>query len=210
MNKNTIPFTYHWIIREAFKDCKTILDIGCGHGHFMKELNDDKKFSATGVDIFPDYIEQAKNTGAYTDVILQDIRTLNFPKDSFDGVLLSQVIEHVTKEEADALITVIEQIAKKVIVIATPNGEFEQTEYHGNIYQEHHSSWHKEDFIQRNYRVYGQGAKFIYDQNGPYHKRFAKNNSMKQALFGISYACAPLMYIFPEQAAQLIAVKKYE
>jgi 2-polyprenyl-3-methyl-5-hydroxy-6-metoxy-1,4-benzoquinol methylase len=208
MNQIDIPFTYLNIFNSLLSESKTVLDVGCGHGKFMKQLNSEKQFEATGVEIFDEYITQAKNTDAYIDVVKQDIRKLDFPNMSFDAVMLSQVIEHLTKEEGLEIMRRAEKIAEKVVIIATPNGSFDQGEYDGNKFQEHHSSWLTQDFQKLGYTVYGQGANFIYKDDGLYHKWAGDNNLKKTILFGISFLLSPLVFFVPKLGAQLIAVKK--
>lgn len=206
--KTILPFTYPWIIRKHLKNAHEILDVGCGDGNFMKIVNHDKRFRIIGIDLFDGYIKKAKKTGAYSKVEKQDVTKLKFGKKSFDCSHSSQVIEHITKAQGKKLVKKMEEISRSVVIIGTPNGHFHQETYDGNELQIHHSSWGEEDFKKMGFRVYGQGMKFIYGENGLLHKKIFANNLFIIPLFFLSYILSPFVYFYPKYAAHLIAVKK--
>jgi len=65
----------------------------------------------------------------------------NFKENSFDCVLASDVIEHFSKEEGYKLIEMMEKIARRKVIIYTPNGFLKQGEYDNNPWQVHKSGW---------------------------------------------------------------------
>lgn len=199
-----LPFTYPWIVRKLLTG--KVLDVGCGNGDFFAQVNFDKIYEAVGVELFDPYIDAARRVGAYKKIIKKDVRKIDFPELSFDTVLCSQVIEHVTKKEGDALIILMEKIATKRIIIGTPNGHYHQESYDGNHLQEHKSHWSVADFQKKGYHVYGQGLKYIYGEEGLLQK-YGNNLVIKYMLFLLSYITGPIIYFFPTLSAQLIAVK---
>jgi O-antigen chain-terminating methyltransferase len=79
---------------DYFKDCKNVLDIGCGRGEFL-ELARQNDIVAKGIDINEDMVSFCKSKGF--NVELKDaIETLQSMEDkSLDGIFISQVVEHL-------------------------------------------------------------------------------------------------------------------
>ena len=203
-----MPYTYPSIIHDSLNDSYTILDIGCGNGHLMSMINSNKELLVTGVDLFQPYLDNAKKTGCYKKLIKMDIRKLRFDEASFDCVLSSHVVEHFRKEDAFEQIKIMEKIAQKKIIIGTPNGYFPQDPYDGNDLQEHFSEWGAEDFEKLGFRVYGQGAKFIYGYRGLLNGWMGSFLVTRFFLFFLSYLLSPIIYNYPRYSLYLIAVKK--
>jgi|SRR5579871_3025139 len=199
-----LPFTYPWIVRKNI--IGKILDVGCGDGAQMSMINSDRELNVTGLDLYKPYVEKAKKSGVYTNVLLGDVRKMNFKKASFDTVLSSQVVEHLTKIEARKLISTMEKIAKKRIIIGTTNGFFPFDPLEGkdgNPLQVHKSGWSIEEFKREGYHVYGQGLGIVYKPYGLAHRL----SSVNMVWFLLSYLLAPVTYVFPQVSAYLIAVK---
>ena len=79
----------------------TILDVGCGPGFITIDLARLVPQShVTGIEYAPDPLEQARSLASaqkITNVSFQtgDIRSLEFPDDTFDIVHAHQVLQHV-------------------------------------------------------------------------------------------------------------------
>lgn len=202
-----IPFSSPWIIRHHLGNAKTVLDVGCGDGEFMLKVNPDKKYDVVGIDLFKPNIKKTKKTGVYKRVILSDLRKMKFKKESFDIVLASQVIEHINKKEGLKMISIIEKISKKRVIIYTPNGfvpfdPFEVVD--NNPLQVHKSGWEVKEMRKYGYRVYGQGNKIIYNANDGL---LYKHRGLKNIWVLISFLLAPISYFMPEASSMIIAVK---
>jgi len=78
-----------------------------------------------------------------------------FETNSFDCVLASDLIEHLTKEDGLKLIDMMEKIAKNKIIIFTPNGFLSQGEYDNNPWQIHKSGWTVKEMKEKGYEVIG-------------------------------------------------------
>ena len=52
----------------------------------------------------------------------------------------------------------METIAKKKIILFTPNNFLPQLKYHNNIYQIHKSGWDVSIFRKMNFKIYGLGG----------------------------------------------------
>ncbi|HUT81874.1 MAG TPA: methyltransferase domain-containing protein [Candidatus Bathyarchaeia archaeon] len=75
-----------------------VLDAGCGAGEPITRILSEK-FKVTGVDISRKQIEIARENLPYCEFIWQDMTTLTFPDDYFDGIVSYYAIQHVPREE---------------------------------------------------------------------------------------------------------------
>jgi len=155
--KKIFPPAYEWYKRELIArtvGTSSLLDLGCGFNSYVQYL--DKKMHRVGVDLFDDYIKKSTASGIHDRYFKQDIRNLkNFKDRSFDAVCAADVIEHLTKEEGLVLIKEMERIAKKLVVISTPNGHRHQECYDENEFQAHKSGWVADEFKTRGFSVLG-------------------------------------------------------
>lgn len=199
------PLTYPNIIwRKLDKKAKTILDVGCGDGSLMALLNKDKRFAVTGIDAYQPWLKKAKETGVYQKLVLGDARELRFPKNSFDIVLCSQLLEYLNKKEGEKLISNLEKVAKKQVILGLPVGRYVQHGAEGNPFQVTKSTWRVEELRNRGYEVYGQGLFIVYGQ-----QKLADTlpKVFRPVLFVFSYLFSPISYIFPRLAVHMICVK---
>jgi hypothetical protein len=74
---------------------------------------------------------------------------------SYDCVLASDLIEHLTKKEGLRLIKLMEKIAKKKVIIFTPNGFLPQGRLYNNPWQLHKSGWNIKEMRNMGYNVIG-------------------------------------------------------
>ena len=104
-----------------FKNCNLILDIGCGKGEFL-ELCRENRLAATGIDFSEEKIESCrrKNLEAYHANLFSYLSETDL---SFDGIMCSHVIEHLSPEEFLAMTKLISQKIKLggIFIILTPN-----------------------------------------------------------------------------------------
>jgi len=98
---------------EAKKDEK-ILDIGFGSGIMLKMLT-ERRCNTYGVDISSEAVEFIKKTNKKAKVKVCDAQKLDFPDNSFDKVVCSEVIEHLKKPD---------ELLKEVYRILKPKGRF--------------------------------------------------------------------------------------
>jgi MoaA/NifB/PqqE/SkfB family radical SAM enzyme len=119
-----------------------ILDLGSGTKVLAKSLN----CKVTTVDIWQKFNPD----------LVWDLNNLPLPleDESFDMVLLIDVIEHLEKENGRALLKEAMRLTKKYILLLTPlwwtdnadNMMLEDSPYYGNPYERHQSLWKREDF----------------------------------------------------------------
>jgi ubiquinone/menaquinone biosynthesis C-methylase UbiE len=92
------------------KETSTILDIGCGPGNNTKLLFDlNNNYQITGVDLSDKMINLAKKSAPYCNFLVQDIRQLEF-SNTFDAIIASFCIVHLTNEETIQLLQKINKI----------------------------------------------------------------------------------------------------
>lgn len=146
---------YETELEKAIGNVKTVLDVGCGSNSPLRNVS--KQFRSVGVDIFQPSIEASKKQNIHDEYHQLDILKLDtvFSPGSFDCVLASDVIEHLDKEDGMKLLTMMEQIAKKRMIIFTPNGFTTQEAVDGNPWQEHKSGWTPQEMRKLGYAVMG-------------------------------------------------------
>lgn len=111
-----------------------ILDIGPGSGAYAKLFPNAKW---TGVEIFEPYIEKYELKNLYENLIVADIRSYDFPVDDhYDVAIAGDVLEHMTSEEAVAVLDKLKSVADTVIV-SIPIGHHPQGECEDNPYEAH-------------------------------------------------------------------------
>lgn len=131
-----------YLCQEIDESCRSVLDVGCGFNSPVQQLFRRPKV-LVGVDGFGDAIKKARAKCIHDDYREYDVRRINeiFPQKSFDCVLASDLIEHLTKEDGFKLIYRMERIAIRKVIIYTPNGFLPQRAEYGNVLQEHRSGW---------------------------------------------------------------------
>jgi 2-polyprenyl-3-methyl-5-hydroxy-6-metoxy-1,4-benzoquinol methylase len=89
---------YHsFLLKQLPKQCKTILDIGCGTGEFSRQL---AKYAdqVVAIDLSPKMIEVAKQRSTqYTNIDFQvtDILQWNFPVEKFEAIVSIATVHHL-------------------------------------------------------------------------------------------------------------------
>lgn len=106
----------------------TILDLGCGPGHYLKLLSFlSLKLHLIGVDMDKDALFQVKKNLERKGVSTIDadlMKKLPFQNNSFGKILMSEVIEHLP-DDSKALKEVYRIIKKRgVLIITVPNANF--------------------------------------------------------------------------------------
>jgi O-antigen chain-terminating methyltransferase len=92
------------LFRDGLDAEHPLLDLGCGRGEFL-ELCRDNGLPARGLDINPAMVATCRELGldATQGDAVSHLRSL--PEESLGGILLSQVIEHLTLDQLSELVT---------------------------------------------------------------------------------------------------------
>jgi SAM-dependent methyltransferase len=178
-----------------------VLDLGCGKNspiQYCKKV----RFSV-GVDIDKKAILESKEKGIHNSYIIKDIKKgLNFKKRSFDCVLLLDVIEHLPKRNGFKLLDLAKQIAKKKIIVYTPNGFMKQLEglEKSSIYQKHLSGWSYDEMKKL-------GFSKIYGING---WKYLNNIKFKIVKYFLQDLSSFLFIFIPKYSFQILCIKHIE
>ena len=195
-------FFYYFILKKELAGYASVLDVGCGNNSPLARIS--KNFYSEGIDIFPDNIKESKKKSIHDKYKIGNIKNISqyYKKRSFDIVICIDVIEHFKKDDAIKIMADMEKIAKKKVIILTPNGYFHQNVIENNPYQKHYSSWDRKDFESLGYIVKGlRGLKYLRG------KLF--NIKWKPWFFWgfITVISEIILYPFPALCFDLIAVK---
>jgi SAM-dependent methyltransferase len=132
----------------------TVLDLGCG---ILQEFGYKPPVNKyLGVDAFDPYLRKIADQGVMTVRGKLPDFCESFLDSSWDVVLLIDVIEHLTKDDGFKVLDHVERIAKKCVIIDTPNGFEPQKGWaawnlpHCDL-QEHLSGWTDKEFNVRGY-----------------------------------------------------------
>jgi predicted TPR repeat methyltransferase len=204
---NTLPFTYKRIIKHLLpkEEHLTVLDLGCGQGVAGEVFNKNHTYKFVGVDIFKPYLKKVRDTGYYDKVEYANLTKYRIKRDTYDVIIIFQVLEHMSKKDGILILKKAMRSAKRAVIASIPNGECEQDEYDKNPYQKHHSKWTKKDFIKLGFDVHGQGLKFVY--GGKTYAHGERVMLWQKISFVFSLLLTPLIYVIPDWGAQLICVK---
>ena len=200
-----------YCLQQELKDCRTVLDLGCGPSSPLKYVPWIK--SSTGVEVYKPYLTKSKKDKIHTKYINSNIENIKFPNKSFDAVLLIEVIEHLTTKHGLSMIKKAEKWARKKVIISSPNGFLSQNIVDNNPYQKHLSGWDYNKMESLGYISHGlAGFKIFRHQvdsdtmgNNPLVSiRFKP----KQLWFIIASLSQLIAYYTPQLSFELFSVKK--
>ena len=134
----------------------SVLDVGCGFGKYgllCREYLDvwwnryrrqDWRVRIDAVEAFELYLTPV-HWYIYNNIYIGDIRDLVEKLDTYNVVIMLDIIEHFEKEEG---LELLERIKAKCgnILLSTPSVRVVTDDALGNPYQEHKSFWQLEDF----------------------------------------------------------------
>lgn len=126
---------------------QSILDIGVGEGTYFNILSpylENTKWS--GIEAWEPYIKKYELRQKYEILINKDVRQINFAEGpSYDLAIFGDVLEHMTKLEAQTLIKTITP-KTNLMIISIPIIDFPQDIIAGNPFEKHvKDNWsHKE------------------------------------------------------------------
>jgi SAM-dependent methyltransferase len=95
-----------------------VIDLGCGDGSLTNVLAE--RFEVTGVDSSPIGISHLSHKARG---IVASADNVPFADQSFDLVLSSELLEHLTNDRLRSVIREIGRLARTYILISVPNGE---------------------------------------------------------------------------------------
>ena len=205
MISNDVYSYYFKSLEHSLRDCESVLDVACGNDSPLRHCK--KTFHSTGFDIFEPYLLESKEKGIHDDYIVSDVAHINkkIERKSYDAVVALDLIEHLPKNAGFKLLENLESIARKKVIIFTPNGFLKQTPFDNNPWQEHQSGWSVDDFEKQGYRVEGHGGwKPLRGERSKL--RFRPHFFWSR----ISFISHKLFSSSPKSCFQLFCVKKFD
>ena len=131
--------THVYVLKQELKDCESVLDLGCGPDSPLQYCSNVQH--SVGVEAFQPYLEESKKKQIHSEYVSKKIGNLDFEENSFDAVIMLEVIEHLEEQEGLELLKKLEKWARKKVIISTPNGFFPQKVVDNNPMQVHLSGW---------------------------------------------------------------------
>jgi len=113
-----------------------ILDIGCGPGRDAKYFS-EHNLEVTGIDLTSNFVKMASQNVPNAKFMQMDMRNLDFPENTFDGIWACASFLHVPKEDAKNTLLGFRKILKPagLIYISVKQGNeekfVEKDEYKG-------------------------------------------------------------------------------
>lgn len=100
-----------YMFEHADSQSKSLLDVGCGSGYFLKQAN-KRGYDSCGCDVIPDLkIEGSKYVQA-------NVEQLPFEDNAFDIVTCSHTLEHVI--DFNNAISELKRVARKQLIVVVP------------------------------------------------------------------------------------------
>lgn len=137
---------------------KSVLDVGCGFGkwgYLCREYLDvfpGRPFKEQwttridGIEFFESYIMEHQRF-LYSNIMIGDVRDLCKEIDQYDLIIAGDVIEHMFKDEAEAVVETLYARANQLLMVNIPLGPgWIHPEAYGNPAELHRSEWYVEDF----------------------------------------------------------------
>jgi SAM-dependent methyltransferase len=150
-------------LKRDLKDCKSVLDLGCGKDSPLQYCKSIKY--SVGVEAFKPSLEASKSKKIHSKYINENILNVDFEENSFDAVIMIEIIEHLNKEDAVNLIKKANEWAKNKLILTTPNGYLPQNEYDSNVLQNHLCGFNINELKSLGFKVYGSaGLKILYSE----------------------------------------------
>jgi ubiquinone/menaquinone biosynthesis C-methylase UbiE len=111
-----------------------VLDVGCGAGVPVTKFLVDEGFSVTGIDISDGMLKLAKKHVPKCKFLKADMSEMDFPENSFDGIVSFYAVIHLPREKHADLFKNFYKFLKPggVMLIGLGSDEWEETaEYFG-------------------------------------------------------------------------------
>jgi SAM-dependent methyltransferase len=122
--KKRVQTIFEWVLPA---DDRVILDCACGRGFYLNMYRYVSRCRLVGLELEADIIRKAwHNVGHLPDLTLTrgTIYALPFPDDYFDGVILSEILEHLDDDVAG--LREVRRVLKPggVVAITVPNARY--------------------------------------------------------------------------------------
>jgi hypothetical protein len=130
-----------WVADRVCARCpSSLLDVGAGAGLWSMTLRHRLPGCVfIALEVFEPYVDQFGLHERYDEIVVGDARTTPFP--AVDVVILGDVLEHMTHEDALSVWDKARRAARMAVFASVPLGEFPQGPEYGNNYERHLTTW---------------------------------------------------------------------
>lgn len=118
-NTELVKFT------ELLPSSAQVLDAGCGVGTPVSQFLVRKGFQVTGVDISKKMIDLAKENVPEANFYHRNILTLDFPNDSFEGIICIYTLWHIPRTNHSSIIENFHRMLKDNGILVLNTGTYE-------------------------------------------------------------------------------------
>jgi SAM-dependent methyltransferase len=108
----------------------SVLDIGCGHGHYAKICKDHFINKMDGIEIWQPYIDEYKLNNLYKNIY--NVNILDFQFDHYDFIIMGDVLEHLSREDGTKLIKKLYPKCHEMLIVVPynlPQGAVDDNKY---------------------------------------------------------------------------------
>ena len=113
----------------------SLLDVGAGAGTYARLLAADRPARLVALEVFTPYVERYGLHELYDEVLIGDARTTDLPE--ADVVVLGDVAEHMSVEEAQDLWQRAGVAARRAVFMSIPIVHYPQGELEHNAHEVH-------------------------------------------------------------------------
>ncbi len=109
--------------RVTAKLCRgRVIELGCGEGH-LSNLVHRRGHEVVGVDLSEAKIRRARVLYPGIDFLANDIRNISLPRESFDTVILAEVLEHVPEDVGSEILRIGWELVRPGgrFIVSVPN-----------------------------------------------------------------------------------------
>jgi SAM-dependent methyltransferase len=191
------------LLEDAVGGVDRILDVGCGENSPLARFERRPGY-AVGIDIFPRALDRARAARTHDELRRMNVLDIErtFEPGSFEACVAFDLLEHLPEDDGRRVLSMMERVASRRVVIFTPNGFLPQEATEGNPFQVHRSGWSAARLAEAGYRVYGaNGLRWLRGHKGS--MRFRPRRAWGVA----SDLSQPLVARRPSLAFHLLAVK---
>lgn len=172
LHRNAFPSLEYYLMKLA-RPFESLADFGCGPTSPALHLSLKKKL---GIDAAKAAVEESRRRGIFTDYLVADVLHTGLRKKSYDAAMSLDVVNLMTKKDGLALIKEMERIARKRVIILSPNGIVDEPEemkgqskskYKSEYkYLKYRSAWTAKEMRRKGYTVIGiNGLKWLRKSN---------------------------------------------
>lgn len=119
------------LVRRMLRGNQSLLEVGCGRGHFLKSVENSIKYGA-GIELNQIAIREKVTNFPVSSMSIAEFLNKNFRK--FDVICAFQVLEHVTNPACFIESAVNGLVSGGLFIVSTPNNEYVAHKYQDDAF----------------------------------------------------------------------------